>query len=530
MWGLSRATRAGQMLTERGKKLAAAVDQHIAERTAPAQPQTAQRRFDAAQVNRLTASWQSQNNAIDAELRTDLDRVRARSRDLFKNNEYAAKFGRTIKSNVVGPEGFRLQARAMDSAGKLDAYANKAIQSAFWQWSRPDQCDVTGKRSFPDICRAVVLALGRDGEYLIRKRRGAGAGAFGYQLQVLDVDRLDTTHNVWPSGGRNAVIMGVEVDAWRKPVAYHLWNRHPSESAGAQRHRERVPADEIFHGFIPLEDEQTRGVPWLHAVMRRLNDLNGYREAAVIAARVGASKMGFFTTPDGEPAIGEETNSQGDAITEAVPGTFETLAAGTKFETFNPDYPHAQFDMFCKAALRGIASGIPGSYHSLANDLEGVSFSSIRSGTLEERDEWMLIQNVLITNLLVPIYEDWLDMSLLRGAILLPNGSALPLAKKTKFVAHLWQGRRWQWVDPLKDMSASVLAIENGLASPQQIAAQTGRDIEEVINDLSDFQAMLKAKGVVLTGTTTPTSTVAAAGVSDDEAQPQNGAAAKPKN
>lgn len=482
-------------------------------RSAPATPPAngGQRRFDAAVVNRLTASWQSINVAIDAELRTDLDRARSRSRDLFKNNEYAAKFGRTVKSNIVGPEGFRFQARAADPDGSMDTYANKGIEAAWWQWSRPDQCDVTGKKSFADLCRSIALSLARDGEYLVRKRRGNGAGMFGYQLQLLDVDRIDTQYNLWPANGRNAVIMGVEVDEWRKPVAYHLWNRHPAESANVARYRERVPADEIFHGFIPLEDEQTRGVPWLHAVMRRMNDLNGYREAAVIAARVGASKMGFFTTPDGEPPVGDATDNHGNTLTEAVPGTFETLPSGTQFTAFNPDYPHAQFDMFCKAALRGIASGIPGSYHNLANDLEGVSFSSIRSGTIEERDEWMLIQNFLITSLLVPIYEDWLDMAMLRGAILLPNGKALPLTKKAKYVPHQWQGRRWQWVDPLKDMAASVLAIENGLASPQQIAAQTGRDIEEVITDLAHFQALLKAKGVELTGTTAPTGTIASA-------------------
>lgn len=499
-------------------------------RRSPRVPAAGLRRFDAAIVNRLTASWLSVNTSIDAELRTDLDRLRARSRDLFKNNEYAAKFGRTVKSNVIGPEGFRFQARAAD-AGNLDIMANKAIEKAFWQWSRPDQCDVRGKRSFADLCAAAMLAVARDGEYLIRKRRGAGAGFFGYQLQLLDVDRLDTLYNVMPGNGRNAVINGVEVDQWRKPVAYHLWNRHPGEAADAERQRARVPADEIFHGFIPLEDEQTRGVPWLHAVMRRMNDLNGYREAAVIAARIGAAKMGFFTAPDGDPsAVADEKTKDGEFITEATPGTFGVVPAGYDFKTFNPDYPHEQFDAFCKAALRGIASGIPGSYHSLANDLEGVSFSSIRSGTLEERDEWMAIQRWLITSLLVPVYEDWLDMALLRGAVLLPNGSALPLAKKTKFLDHQWQGRRWQWVDPLKDMAASVLAIENGLASPQQIAAQTGRDIEEVIDDLATFQQLLKARGVVLTGTTASTGTVASAvAASGNDAGNQDTAAKKTK-
>ncbi|MFK2904569.1 phage portal protein [Dyella ginsengisoli] len=520
MFGQRRRSPASSTLTERGQQLAAAIDQHKAERIAPAvrRPQGGMRRFDGAVVNRLTATWQSVNVAIDAELRTDLDRLRARSRDLFKNNEYAVKFGRAIRSNVVGPEGFRFRADVKDPSGKADEGANKAIEKAFATWCRPEQCDVAGKRSFIDLCDAIGLALGRDGEFMLRKRRGAGAGTFGYQLQLLDMDRLDTFYNLWPADGRNAVIMGVEIDQWRKPVAYHLWNRHYTESPTVTRYRERVPASEIIHGFIPLEDEQTRGVPWMHAVMRRLNDLNGYREAAVIAARIGASKMGFFTSPDGDPAPvsngvdGVTPDTKGEFITEATPGSFDVLPEGYGFEAFNPDYPHQQFESFNKAALRGVASGLPGmSYHSLNNDLEGVSFSSIRSGTLEEREDWMKIQKWVITQVLVPVYEDWLEMALLAGAITLANGSPLPLAKKAKFQDHIWRGRRWQWVDPLKDMAAAVLAIENGLSSPERIADQQGIDIEDVINDIARFQAMLKAKGVVLAGTTAPTGTIASA-------------------
>ena len=504
--------------------LAAAIE-NAAGRNAEPVPKRSRRRFDGAVFNRLTSSWNAVNYAIDAELQTDLDALRGRSRDLFKNNGYAKRFSRLVQINAVGPEGFRLQAKSLDPSGELDKFANKAIERGFTRWSRPGECDVAGKRSFVDICRGAINSAARDGEYLIRRIRNAGT--FGYQLQPLNVDRLDTFYNVMPANGRNAIIMGVEVNQGGKPVAYHLWNRHPTVSPDiATRYRERIPANEIFHGFIPLEDEQTRGVPWMHAAMRRSNDLNGYREAAIIAARVGASKMGFFTAPDGDPTVLSDPSDPDGASDEdskgftktAEPGTFDVVPDGYKFDTYNPDYPHDQFDAFCKSTLREIASAIGTTYHSLANDLEGVSFSSIRSGTLEERDEWMTIQNWLINALLIPIFEDWLEMALLRGAILLPNGSALPFKKIDKFRDHKWQGRRWQWVDPLKDISASVMAIENGLDSPQHVAAQTGRDIEEVLDEVARYQQAIRDKGIVLTGTTAATGV--AAGGANAESKP----------
>jgi lambda family phage portal protein len=283
----------------------------------------------------------------------------------------------------------------------------------------------------------------------------------------------------------------------RRPVAYHIWTSAPGVTANVRRVRERIPADEILHGFIPLEEEQTRGVPWMHAAMRILNDLKGYREAAVIAARIGASKMGVWVTPDGGPPPGsDDTTGNGDHITDVQPGTFDFAPDGYTFKEFNPAYPHDQFDAFCKATLRGVASAIGAAYSTLANDLENVNYSSIRAGVLDERDEWMVIQNVVINQLLTPIFEDWMAMSLLRGAVRLPTGSALPASKLDKFLAHMWQGRRWQWVDPEKDVNAAVTALANKLASPQQIAMQTGRDVDEILDDWVAYEAMCKARGI----------------------------------
>ncbi|MBK7121299.1 MAG: phage portal protein [Comamonadaceae bacterium] len=70
-----------------------------------------------------------------------------------------------------------------------------------------------------------------------------------------------------------------------------------------------------------------------------------------------------------------------------------------------------------KTRLRSIASGMGVTYHGLANDLEGVNFSSIRSGTLEERDAWMVLQDWFAEAFLRPVFGEWLSWSLTKGAI-----------------------------------------------------------------------------------------------------------------
>jgi lambda family phage portal protein len=463
--------------------------------------QAAKRRYEAAQFNRLTYSWQQSAQSINTELRGDLDALRRRSRELSKNEPMAKKFLSIVGANVVGPNGFKLQARVVEG-GEPDTRANDAIEDAWRRWGAKGVCDVSGKMTFTDMERAIIRAVARDGEALVRDYQGFDNG-FGYALQLLDIERLDTSFNRESAPGQNAVIMGVEIDLFGRAVAFHLasakFGRDPTG-----RSLDRIPANQIIHLFLTDDPEQIRGVPWMHASMMRMHHLKGYEEAAIIAARIGASKMGFFTQPDGTAnpnaslgsIIGDGEDDNGVPFTEAVPGEFGQLPPGMEFQSFNPDYPHDQYPEFTKAAKRDIGSGVDVAYHSLANDLEGVNFSSIRSGTLEERDNWMILQNWFKGALLEIIYPRWLDNALLSGAIVLPNGSPLPASKYQKFLPHEFLGRRWSWVDPLKDMQTSVLALDNVLDSPYNIAAQQGLDIEDVITDVARFNAALQKNNI----------------------------------
>lgn len=469
-------------------------------RLARRQPRApAVRRYQAAALTRLTQGWSAISASANAELRLDLPTLRARARELANNNDYAKKFLQMLETNVVGPDGFLLRSLATKPDRSPDMTDRATLEDAFAVWASAGQCDTSGTLSFADMQRMIIRAVGRDGEALVRRVRDARA-PFGYKQQLLDIDRLDTLYNDELPDGR-VVIMGVEYDSAGAPLAYHLLTRHPGDylrgGSNAGGRRERVSAADIFHIYRPDRPEQGRGVPWMHTAMSRLHMLGAYEEAALVAARTGASKMGFFTAPDGDPApLADGETDQGEFVSDADPGTFGILPKGYEFQPFNPDYPQANYEIFVKACLRGIASGLGVAYNTLANDLEGVNFSSIRSGTLEERDNWMLIQKWFVSAYLVPTFNDWLEAALLKGAINGPTGAPLPAAKLPKFAAHTWAGRRWSWVDPLKDIEASLAAIRAGLNSPQQISAQMGLDLDDVLEELAVANARAKALGL----------------------------------
>jgi lambda family phage portal protein len=474
----------------------------------PPQRIMGQRNYAAAQVNRLTQGWSTVSGSANSEIHRSLDAVRARSRKLANDDEYVKKWLAMVTTNVVGPTGFRFQARVYDKPGSPDTYANDAIEAAWAKFCKKGVCDVTGRQSMTGLQQLAMKAVARDGEFLIQIVRGtAAANAYGFALQLLDVDRLATTLNKPAEGGANAIRMGVEVNAYGRPVAYHLKTNHPGDlyqtTSGIRGdHYQRVPAADIIHEFVADRPEQVRGMPWAHAAMIRLNNLGGYEEAAVIAARVGASKMGFFTTPDGQAEVvstgTDDGTEQGGLTMDADPGVFQSLPEGVQFQPFNPDYPTAMYADFVKANLRGIASGLGVAYHALANDLEGVSFSSIRSGTLEERDVWMLIQEWFAQSFLDRVHAEFMQAALAFGQITLPNGSTLPISKLDKFTPHTWQGRRWEWVDPLKDIEADIAAINAGLKSPQSVAAKLGLDYEDLLVEIQAATAMREAMGIKL--------------------------------
>lgn len=455
------------------------------------------RRWAAARTDRLTADWLATEVSINAELRTDLNRLRARGRELLQNNDFANKFCGMVKTNIVGPGGIRLQVRIEDQPGKPDRLANAAIEQAWKDWA--SACDITGRQSLRDLCETLVGSLPSDGEFLVRMVRGAEAGnKYGLALQVIDVDRIDTSYNVGATANTNAVIMGVEVNDYRRPVALHLFAAHPNDGATGSRLRVRVPTTDTIHAFKIERAEQMRGVPWMAPGMLSLHHLGNFKLSALLAAEHGANHYGFFTTPDGQAPIGA-LDATGEQVAVSQPGTYDTLPTGVSFQPHESKYPNEVFGPFVKTTLQRIASGWKVAYHSLANDLEGVSYSSIRSGALEERDRWAADQEWFIAVFMEPVFQAWLQSALLSGAITMPNGSALPAAKLAKFSKHEWQPRRWEWVDPKGDMEAKILAVKAGLMAPQDLSAAMGYDFDDTMASIAAAQKLAASMGVQLT-------------------------------
>jgi lambda family phage portal protein len=452
------------------------------------------RSFEVGRQDRLTASWTTNDQNVNQSLYRHLRLMRARSRDFFRNNEFGRKFGSLVRTHIVGPAGFTLKVDARRADGSRDEQDSDRLQAAYRRWAKKGQYDVTGQLSENLADALAIMMVARDGEVLIRKVEGTDRGIHGCQVQLLPGHLLDEELNRELSNGHR-IRMAVEFDGFMKPVAY--WIRKEAHSSDIHgnwsQNYDRIPAEQIIHLFVPEEVNQWRGVPWAYAALRSAKMLDQYQEAAQVAANVGAAKMGFFQQKDPEAGApmrvdeeedGEAFGPDQDFVSEAAPGQFDVIPDGYELTEWDPDYPHANYDPFVKAVSRTIATGCLVSYHGLTGDLTQVNFSSIRAGTLDEREMWKQLQGWYIETVKVPLYEWWLSRALIFDADL----RRLPYSQFDKFNAPLFFGRRWEWVDPKSDIMALREAVALGIKSRAEIIRERGRDPEEVWAELDAEQ------------------------------------------
>ncbi|WP_456267658.1 phage portal protein [Kushneria sp. AK178] len=453
--------------------------------------------LEQARGDRLSQDMPTMPVPTDSVIERNQRSLVARARHLTITNDYARGFQRQCRQNIVGHQGVGLQAQARDSDGTLDEQANDAIEADWRNWSRRENCDIAGRRSLRQLCNRAVDDAASSGEFMFRVVQGRDVNAWGVAIQVLDPQRCPVDYSEDRLPGGRFIRQGIEHDRHGRPLNYLFSTLDPSESnysLGGRRFV-RVPAREILHGHLEDLPGQRRGLPWMVTAVMRMRHLDGYESAALVNARVGASKSGFFEWEEGAAPDREDDDDDGPLYLDAEPGSFQELSPGLRFKEFNPQYPSGELAPFSKQMLRGISTGLGVSYNTLANDLENVNFSSIRQGVLNEREHWKDMQEWLIENLLEPLFDLWLPRALLKGISLpLTPGASLRPSRLEKYREHVWQPRRWDWVDPDKDSKTAERDIRNKLRSPSQVIRERGGDPRSVWRQYAaDRQAMLDA-------------------------------------
>lgn len=490
---------------------------------APRFPQATQvREYAGARYDRLTEDFLSPLTTGDAEMKTRIRTLRGRARELERNEPYTGRFLTRLVDNVYDHHGMTFTSLAGEWRNDkkkgltyyLDKNDAKVIELAYTEWRK--NASVTGNMTLNELGRTALRSTARDGDMIAKKIIGGNHNKFGFAIQAMEADMVDDYRNDVPKDqgapeNRRQTRMGVEVNGYMMPVAYWILEEHPGDMQWWQAQgywSKSHPARDFIHPFHRTRFTQVRDVTWLCSVMRDLKMLDGYDEAAIVAARTGAAKMGFITRGYNEPGDayageqGFDPAMGGDKAMDAEPGLIEDLSQqpGLKFEKWDPAYPHEQYADFIRTRVRRIGAGLDTSYYALANDLTDVNFSSIRAGLLEDREHYKALQTWWIDHFESQVFMAWLETALMTGTIRNPvSGFALPMSKITKFEQHRFRPRRWPWVDPEKDATANKIAVDNRFKSRSEVIEETSQNtFDDVITEQAMEQEKAEEMGVEL--------------------------------
>jgi lambda family phage portal protein len=473
--------------------------------------------FEGAESGRRMSTWGTSSSGPSTAIYGSLTTLRARSRELTRNDPQISGAMDTLISNLIG-SGISPRWQMHESGKKQE------LQQLWGDWTveadADQRADFYGLESL--VCRAIIEA----GECFIRlrPRRFDEGYAVPLQLQVLEGDFVDHSYNsVAPNG--NEIRFGIEVNKIGQRTAYWMFREHPGEyflTSQTQFDRVRVPASQVIHVFKMLRPGQMRGLPWMTPIIVLMRELNQFDDAELVRKKTAALFGGFIETPpdevdDAPHILGSRgtDDSAGNTVIDLEPGTFPELPPGYKVNFSEPADVGGSYEAFCKRQERRAARGLGGmTYEKYTGDLSGVNYSSIRAGNLEfQRQCKQFIYQVLAHQMCRPVAKAWLEQAILSGAIKLPGYVRNP----RPYNRIKWTIDGWPWVDPLKDFQAAKGMVRAGFSTRTLECAERGLDVEEV--DLEQAEDNTRADGLGLKYDTDGRITDTAGKVKDESTQ-----------
>ncbi len=470
---------------------------------------------------RQTAGWLPFAGSADADNLTDLPTLRTRSRDMQRGEPLARGATNTVVTNAVAT-GLMLK-----SVIDRDVLKLSAAQAAKWQrtteqkfrgWAwNPYAFDLAGKQNFGQNQElALRSALDSGDVFALMPMRARKFSRYSLKVQLIEADRVCNRNDAPDS---DTLAGGIERDIDGFVTAYHIMRTHPGSQvlSGANREWDRIPAfgtktgrRNVIHLMEMLRPEQSRGIPYLAAVIEPLKQLGKYTNAELDAAVVSALFTVFVKTPGG---VGIGLNGAGGAPTSAPKsgdnvmlrsGAIVDLAKGEEIQIADPKRPNQAFDPFVLAILRQIGVALELPFEVLVKHFTA-SYTAARAALLQASKFFLKKREWLACGYCDPIYHAWLEEAVALGEIAAPGFLTDPTIRAA-YCGSEWIGDSFGLLDPLKEAQAVEKWLELKLTSLTDEAARNfGTEWEttaerrareqEILREYDDTQPAADASG-----------------------------------
>ena len=425
-------------------------------------------------------------------------------------NDWAANSGvNAITTNAIGT-GLKPQSHidckrlaiSRDAALELQA----EIEAIWRDWT--PQAHVRGMLHFEDLQFLGLRTMLRMGEmlHLPVMMPVVPSRKIGLALQDVLPARLRTPLD---RASEPYIVDGVQMGPYGAPEYYWLatpqaaFSRSMDMSGLGSDQFTRIPArvghrPGCFHLFRHNEEEQVRGDSVLQPGINLFRHLSDSLDNELIAQVVTASMATFIAREEGGPALpdyarGEEDEESGEMsyYEDIKPGTVLYGNKNEKPYIIENSRPSPNFAAFSEFVLRAMAASLDMPYEVLAKDFSKTNYSSARAALLEAWRVYILYRSWLTRHYCQPVWSMVIEEAWLAGLLKLPSGAPDFYDAPQLYTQAIWIGPSRGYVDPVKEIAATVTALENRLMTYSEALAERGRDFEEVMVEREEEEARL---------------------------------------
>ena len=366
-----------------------------------------------------------------------------------RTNPYMKRYLNLVRNYVLGADGIQIQGVDEAKKKKWRAWAKNA--------------DLTKAGNWVSFQKRVLTAYQRDGEALVQFVYVPGEGLKLFLIDTGAVARNIGVQSTYVDGAGQypGIKEGIRYDEYGRPVSYLF----QMERGTIQE----VPANQIVRVWDQDEPKQYHGRSVFESVIDRLKRLEEFEQSHIENAISNALQGGFITLPDtiasAAPPGGLTYTEAAKNAVEARPGDRSVLLQGMGYVPNTAQFPATGYQAVRRGMLADIAADLKIGYHSLASDLTGANYSSLRHG-------WQT------------------DIKLYRGLQEKMEGFNQAVFDMWNMVEDEdveWTAPSFPYLDPAKEASAQREFIKMGVKSASQIIREEeGGDPEKVFEERQD--------------------------------------------
>ncbi len=442
--------------------------------------------------------------------------MQRRTEDLVANDWAASSGISAIVDNSVGT-GLTPQAQPVTKMLGIDKHAARELaRSMEWiwqQWTR--EAHLSDNLQFDDLQHLGLRTMLKAGEMLhvpvmlSESERISQGRLFSLCIQNLSPQRLLTPSDYLADPRFHD---GVQLSRYGVPQGYYIALPQDmdvggdslltaSASAPTSYDCAYVPAKVghrpgIFHLFKHENDEQVRGISPLATGIRLFRHLTDALDYELYAQVIAAAFPVFFAQEhppatamgigSGMGAVTENQGSEQDLYQPISAGTMLYGVPGQKPQILESKRPSQNFIGFVEIIMRAMSASLGIPYESLSKDFSKTNYSSARAALNEAWKMYLYYRKWFARLYCQRIYEMVMEEAYLRGLLVLPKNAPGFYEARRLWCATTWVGPARGFVDPVKETTATVMALDNHLLTRSEAWKERGSDFDEGLEIMLD--------------------------------------------